>query len=128
MQQQAEWAASHLLSAAAAVQLGVQGILVLDTRKGGPAAKAGIQGTSRDTNGRLMLGDIIVAFNRKPIRCAVPGCCSHASRMCLQAGLQCGRGTTQRTSFSDAARPRMLPQVELGPVQGSGCVRSGRHH
>jgi S1-C subfamily serine protease len=51
-----------------AVQLGVQGILVLDTRKGGPAAKAGIQGTSRDQNGRLMLGDIIVAFNRKPIR------------------------------------------------------------
>lgn len=57
-------------AAAAAVQLGVQGILVLDTRKGGPAAKAGIQGTSRDTNGRLMLGDIIVAFNRKPIRWA----------------------------------------------------------
>ena len=57
-------------AAAAAVQLGVQGILVLDTRKGGPAAKAGIQGTGRDTNGRLMLGDIIVAFNRKPIRWA----------------------------------------------------------
>lgn len=49
-------------------QLGVQGILVLDTRKGGPAAKAGIQGTSRDQNGRLVLGDIIVKFNDKPVR------------------------------------------------------------
>lgn len=32
------------------LQLGVQGILVLDTRKGGPAYKAGILGTSRDDN------------------------------------------------------------------------------
>lgn len=76
----AQWVGGHLpTAAAAAVQLGVQGILVLDTRKGGPAAKAGIQGTSRDTNGRLMLGDIIVAFNRKPIRWAVPGCRCHAA-------------------------------------------------
>ena len=71
------------MSIACAVQLGVQGILVLDTRKGGPAAKAGIQGTSRDQNGRLMLGDIIVAFNRKPIRLAYPAvavflCCKLA--------------------------------------------------
>jgi S1-C subfamily serine protease len=82
VQQWVEWVAGSLSPnfVAAAVQLGVQGILVLDTRKGGPAAKAGIQGTSRDTNGRLMLGDIIVAFNRKPIRWAVPGCRCHAAQ------------------------------------------------
>ncbi len=56
-------------SAVCVPQLGVQGILVLDTRKGGPAAKAGIQGTSRDANGRLVLGDIIVKFNGHAIRC-----------------------------------------------------------
>ena len=36
-----------------AVQLGVSGILVLDARKGGPAYKAGIKGTTRDHYGRL---------------------------------------------------------------------------
>eukprot|EP00873_Tetraselmis_striata_P000750 jgi/Tetstr1/421014/TSEL_001097.t1 len=44
----------------ASAQLGVQGILVLDARKGGPAWKAGIKGTTRDDYGRLVIGDIIV--------------------------------------------------------------------
>mmetsp|Transcript_37364 Transcript_37364/g.105430 ORF Transcript_37364/g.105430 Transcript_37364/m.105430 type:complete len:474 (+) Transcript_37364:66-1487(+) len=47
----------------ASQQLGVNGILVLDARKGGPAFEAGIQGTSRDDYGRLVLGDIIVSAN-----------------------------------------------------------------
>lgn len=55
---------------AAVEQLGVRGVLVLDARKGGPAAKAGIKGTSRDDYGRLVLGDIIVAFNGAPVKTA----------------------------------------------------------
>ncbi|DBA79043.1 TPA: Protease Do-like 1, chloroplastic, variant 2 [Trebouxia sp. C0004] len=51
-------------------QLGVQGILVLDARKGGPAWKSGIKGTSRDKYGRLVLGDIITAMNSKRVRTA----------------------------------------------------------
>jgi len=47
----------------ASAQLGVQGILVLDARKGGPAWKAGIKGTTRDDYGRLVIGDIIVTVN-----------------------------------------------------------------
>lgn len=34
-------------------QLGIQGILVLDCMPNGPADRAGIKGTSRDTYGRL---------------------------------------------------------------------------
>ena len=52
------------------LQLGVQGILVLDARKGGPAWKSGIKGTSRDKYGRLVLGDIITAMNKKKVRTA----------------------------------------------------------
>lgn len=52
------------------MQLGVQGILVLDARKGGPAWKSGIKGTSRDKYGRLVLGDIITALNGKRVRTA----------------------------------------------------------
>lgn len=52
------------------LQLGVQGILVLDARKGGPAWKSGIKGTSRDKYGRLVLGDIITALNGKRVRTA----------------------------------------------------------
>lgn len=52
------------------LQLGVQGILVLDARKGGPAWKSGMKGTSRDKYGRLVLGDIITAMNGKKVRTA----------------------------------------------------------
>jgi len=46
-------------------QIGVSGILVLDTKEGGPARKAGLQGTRRDEYGRLIFGDIILAVNGK---------------------------------------------------------------
>ncbi len=49
-------------------QLGVKGIMVLSAREGGPAYKAGLQGTSRDEYGRLVLGDIITGINGKSIR------------------------------------------------------------
>jgi S1-C subfamily serine protease len=53
----------------------VSGILVLDARKGGPAYKSGIKGTSRDEYGRLVIGDVITAFKGVPIKygcCAIP--------------------------------------------------------
>jgi S1-C subfamily serine protease len=43
-------------------QLGVSGVLVLDARAGGPAAKAGVRGTTRDEYGRLVLGDVIMGI------------------------------------------------------------------
>ena len=43
---------------------------MLDARKGGPAWKSGIKGTSRDKYGRLVLGDIITAMNSKRVRTA----------------------------------------------------------
>ena len=51
------------------MQLGVSGILVLDARKGGPAYKSGIKGTSRDEYGRLVIGDVITAFKGVTIKC-----------------------------------------------------------
>ena len=48
--------------------LGVKGILVLDARKGGPAAEAGIKGTSRDRFGRVLFGDVIRRYNGKVVR------------------------------------------------------------
>ena len=50
--------------------LGVNGILVLSVRDSGPAAKAGIKGTSRDSYGRLVLGDIIIGANGKKVKLA----------------------------------------------------------
>ncbi len=50
------------------VQLGVTGILVLDAKAGGPAYKAGINGTKRDEFGRLVLGDIITGFNNQKVK------------------------------------------------------------
>lgn len=50
------------------VQLGVTGILVLEAREGGPAWKAGVRGTKRDTYGRLVYGDIITSFNGSKVK------------------------------------------------------------
>ncbi|XP_010243027.1 PREDICTED: protease Do-like 1, chloroplastic [Nelumbo nucifera] len=48
-------------------QLGVSGVLVLDAPPNGPAGKAGLQPTKRDTYGRLILGDIITSVNGKKV-------------------------------------------------------------
>ncbi|XP_031495864.1 protease Do-like 1, chloroplastic [Nymphaea colorata] len=48
-------------------QLGVSGVLVLDAPPNGPAGKAGLQPTKRDSYGRLVLGDIITAVNGKKV-------------------------------------------------------------
>ncbi|ONK81784.1 uncharacterized protein A4U43_C01F32840 [Asparagus officinalis] len=48
-------------------QLGVSGVLVLDAPPNGPAGKAGLQPTKRDSYGRLILGDIITSVNDKKV-------------------------------------------------------------
>ncbi|KAG9451428.1 hypothetical protein H6P81_011393 [Aristolochia fimbriata] len=48
-------------------QLGVSGVLVLDAPPNGPAGKAGLLPTKRDSYGRLILGDIIVSVNGKKV-------------------------------------------------------------
>ena len=48
-------------------RLGLKGVLVLSVSEGSAAARAGIQPTYRDSNGRLHLGDIIVGINDEKI-------------------------------------------------------------
>ena len=88
----------------AQLQLGVQGILVLDARDSGPAGKAGVHGTKRDQNGRLVLGDIITGFNTMRVRylyayCPHWTCLCHASS-CLGRSASCNadRGTCRNAS------------------------------
>lgn len=44
-----------------------QGILVLKVAPQGPAAKAGIKGTSRDDKQHTILGDLILSMNGEPL-------------------------------------------------------------
>jgi S1-C subfamily serine protease len=50
-----------------AERLGVTGVLVIDVARGSAASKAGIQPTRRDAEGRLRLGDVIVAVDGKKV-------------------------------------------------------------
>jgi S1-C subfamily serine protease len=49
-------------------RIGLDGALILNVSPGSPAEKAGLVGTRRDTRtGRIVLGDVIVAFDGEPI-------------------------------------------------------------
>ena len=52
----------------ALAQLGLGGVLVLEVREGGPAYKAGVRPTTRDETGRLLLGDVIISVDGKPVK------------------------------------------------------------
>ena len=47
----------------AAARLGLLGVLIFDVTEGSAAATAGLRGTRRDAQGRLILGDVIVAID-----------------------------------------------------------------
>jgi len=49
-------------------ELGIEGVLVLNAIDGGPAWKAGVQATTRDSFGRLVLGDILVGINGTEVK------------------------------------------------------------
>lgn len=52
---------------ALAQRLSLKGVLVMDLVQNGAAAKAGLQPTRRDESGRIILGDIILAIDGKPV-------------------------------------------------------------
>ena len=52
---------------ALAQRLGLQGVLVIEVSPGSGAAQAGLRPTRRDSSGRLVLGDVIVAIDGEPI-------------------------------------------------------------
>jgi S1-C subfamily serine protease len=49
-------------------RLGLEGVLILNMAPGGAADKAGLQPTKQDRLGRIILGDLIVTADGKPIR------------------------------------------------------------
>jgi len=57
-----------LADAGLAARIGVDGVLILSVNEGSGAAKAGLLGTRRDENGDLILGDVIVGIDGKPVR------------------------------------------------------------
>jgi S1-C subfamily serine protease len=50
-----------------AKKIGVNGVLIVDVMRGGPAAKAGIRPTRRESSGRVILGDVITAIEGKRV-------------------------------------------------------------
>src|SRR5688500_889893 len=46
---------------------GVSGVLIVNVMRGGPAAKAGIRPTRRESSGRVILGDVITAIDGKKV-------------------------------------------------------------
>jgi S1-C subfamily serine protease len=48
-------------------RMGLKGVLIARVSPGGPAAEAGLRGLAQDENGDLILGDLIVAVDGKPI-------------------------------------------------------------
>lgn len=49
-------------------QMGTEGVLVLEVPAGTPAAAAGLRPTYRDVFGDIVLGDVIVGMDTRPIR------------------------------------------------------------
>jgi S1-C subfamily serine protease len=58
----------QVANAQVASQLGITGALILEVTPGSGAARAGLRPTRRDERGRLILGDVIVALDGKPVR------------------------------------------------------------
>ena len=50
-----------------AKQLGITGVIVMNVEAGKGAAKAGLTGLKQDRNGRITLGDVIVAVDGAPV-------------------------------------------------------------
>jgi S1-C subfamily serine protease len=61
-----------------AKKIGVNGVLIVDVMRGGPAAKAGIRPTRRESSGGVILGDIITAIEGK--RWSHPTTFSHSGK------------------------------------------------
>ena len=55
------------ISQQVSTRLGIEGILVLGTRPEGPADAAGIRGTMREADGKLVLGDVLQSIDAQPV-------------------------------------------------------------
>ena len=51
-----------------AKMLGIKGVIIAEVVPGTPAAKAGIKGAKRDRLGQLVIGDVIVEVDSKPVK------------------------------------------------------------
>jgi S1-C subfamily serine protease len=49
-------------------RLGITGVIVADVTRGSGAARAGLQGVRRSSDGRVLIGDVVVALNRKRVK------------------------------------------------------------
>jgi S1-C subfamily serine protease len=58
----------HLLSDAFATRVGIDGVIIGEVVRGGPASEAGLRGTYRDRDGRLRLGDVVVAIGGEEVK------------------------------------------------------------
>jgi S1-C subfamily serine protease len=47
---------------------GIEGVALLEVPRGSAAAQAGLEGLYRDRSGRVLVGDVIKAVDRKPVR------------------------------------------------------------
>jgi S1-C subfamily serine protease len=56
------------LSAYVTRRLGVEGVLIRGVARGGGAAEAGLQGTTVDRRGTVVLGDVVQEIDGKPLK------------------------------------------------------------
>ncbi|MDZ7290533.1 MAG: trypsin-like peptidase domain-containing protein [candidate division KSB1 bacterium] len=57
-----------VINDAYARRLGIEGVIIGEVQRGGPADKAGLQGLQRNWRGELILGDVIVGIDDAKIR------------------------------------------------------------
>jgi S1-C subfamily serine protease len=114
-------------------EAGLSGVLVLKVEAGSPAAKAGIQATRAARNGDLILGDVIVAVDGKPVNSigklitVLEGytigdrvvLTVHRSGSEVQVQVQLGPGPR---ATGPGARRGGLPQAAVGVGLGGGAV------
>jgi S1-C subfamily serine protease len=57
----------QLLADEVAQRLDIRGVIIAAVAPGSPAERAGLRGTRRDASGRLLLGDVLVSLDGKPV-------------------------------------------------------------
>jgi S1-C subfamily serine protease len=88
-------------------RLGLQGVVVTGVQPDSPAARAGISPALRGRSGGIVLGDVLVAVNGKPVR---------GSEDLLYAFEEAGVGQTVMLTLEREAKKREVP-VELVAVR-----------
>jgi len=109
--------------------LGVQGVLVLDAAKEGPAGRAGVRPTKRDEYGRLVLGDIITAIDGKRIKTSsdlfkILDTCKVGQTISLEVLRGSGKQTLDLT-LDESPPPNEPKPIKLQPSFRSGPQYGG---